>query len=284
MADKPVSALPKVDSLSDGAMFAIEQDGKAYHATAEQVRNLIPGGGEGESTDLTGAVRYDQEQDLEALEKTQARKNIGAGSETEFGVIRTSVGYLIDDVKNLHDAVAGGGVLVLDLTGTVEVDSQSTDFNGQSFELSIDTEAVLSNTGLVAIDYTDMRVSGTLRAWLTSRKENPDGTGTTPVCDLYGVVTNPWTEKPAVFKLIIREDGTAAIVYRPTMEQESEDSGEDNRITGIDLTNMTEDFNGGSIVYTMEDGTTYTYTQGTDGSGNYTLTCGDHVVTLKGLS
>jgi len=56
-----------------------------------------------------------------------------------------------------------------------------------------------------------------------------------------------------------------------------------NRTTTLDLSNMTEDFNGGSIVYTLEDGSTVTFVQGTDSEGNYTLTCGDYTLTLKGI-
>lgn len=86
MADKPVSALPQVDSIKDAALFVLEQDGVSYKATAAQIKALSPAPEEDDEsaeTDLTGAVRYDKAQNLSTAQKTQARSNIGAVSSSD---------------------------------------------------------------------------------------------------------------------------------------------------------------------------------------------------------
>lgn len=162
MADKPISNLPQVGSISDSAMFVLEQGGAAYHATAKQIKNMVPssggGSGEGGTGDLTGAVRYDVPQELLETEKTQARTNMDVPSNLALELVVHNVQILRQDVDALE-----------------------------------------------------------------------------------------------------------------------------NRLTGLDVSNLTEDFNGGSVTYTYEDGSTVTYTQGIDAEGNATLTSGDHVITLKGL-
>lgn len=295
MADNNVnvSELPKVESISDGAMFAIEQNGKAYHATAAQVRNLIPGSGGGDSGgtgDLTGAVRYDMAQDLLETEKTQGRENLDAVSNVAHNLVVENVQILQESVAELQESMgSGGNVLVLDLTG-LELDSGSdTPTEAQLYQnLSIDTAAVMAHNGLVAIDYTDVRFSaGPQRVYMTSSKSNPDGTGAgSPVYTLYALAVNPWSEYPSAFKLGILDDGTAFLSYRPKADPENTSGGssEESRVTILDMTNMTEDFNGGSVKYTYEDGSTQTFTQGTDSEGNYTLTSGDYTLTLKGMS
>ena len=37
MENKRVSELPRIGEIADGAMFVVEQDGSAYHATAKQI-------------------------------------------------------------------------------------------------------------------------------------------------------------------------------------------------------------------------------------------------------
>lgn len=114
MADKQVSALPQVGSINDGAKFVLEQDGTAYHATAAQIKALVPssGGSSGDSgssggtADLTGAVRYDQAQSLTDDQKAQARSNVGAVSEADVTqAINTALGDYAASLAEMDEVI-----------------------------------------------------------------------------------------------------------------------------------------------------------------------------------
>lgn len=113
MADKQISALPQAGSISDGAMFVLEQDGTAYHATAAQIKALVPSSGDSDSgdssggtADLTGAVRYDQAQSLTDDQKAQARSNIGAVSEADVTqAINTALGDYAASLAEMDEVI-----------------------------------------------------------------------------------------------------------------------------------------------------------------------------------
>lgn len=272
MADRQISALPQVGSIAEDAMFVLEQDGTAYHATASQMKAMMPAGGGG-SGSPEGAVRYDAAQSLSAAEMARARANIGAAAVGESGG-------------------TGGGesVLLIDLAETVQVDSGIDDIpnRAQTFEVAVDNAAVLAHTGRIDITYTDSRFPEEIqRATFTNRRTDPTASGNQEALVLFASPVNPWDEDTAMLCLKLRADGTAGFLYRAHAAEQA-DMAEDDETVGSYIKNNPIKFKGGytiveneprpskiqygenSVTVTLEDGSSGTLSFTKDSSGNIT--------------
>lgn len=137
MDTKRISDLATAESLLENDLFVIEQGGSAKSITGKKLKEAFVATEDnpGDTTDLTGAVLYNESQALSDEEKTLARSNIGAASEKELSDLRDSIAEVSEiDFTDWED---GGFTVTMD-DGTTKDGTVEFDADGNPESITID--------------------------------------------------------------------------------------------------------------------------------------------------
>lgn len=209
---------------------------------------------------------------------------------------------------------AGGGgtggesAYILDLTGTVEVDSdpRTADERTQGFDLNIDVYDLLAAKGRIQMKYRDVRFDDQIHTATFEQKMVDDaaGEGDTYLM-LYAPTVNPWWGVASAFELEIKvtPNGYAAsLAYWPFAQEQADFEVTDNWLPGhirnnpikvqngfayIDNTPKPTAFNWSGLTCSvpMDDGSTHSIAINTDASGAVTgFTIDGLTVPITGVS